>query len=330
MGNWLLLEPWMSPSLYDKLPLTDEYTFSQQLGSEAERVLRRHRETWITENDFKWLAERGINAVRIPFGYWILESDGPFVKSPEVLDHAIDLCERYKIQAVLDLHGLPGFQSGEGHSGRRRHFRWPADEGHLRHSLDVIEALAGRYAGRKGVSALSLVNEPSERLSRDVLVSFYAAAAERVRRHMPPEEVAVVISAYPENRMSEFHGCLPEVPNVWTDVHLYQSFCDWPNEDPFSYIRAAAERHDRLRHWLSQGEVIVGEWSLSWPSRLVGPKSELSSLAHEGLMRAYADVQLASFEATRGWFFWSYKVEDRPEWSFRDAVERGWMPDCYS
>ena len=31
-----------------------------------------HRNTWITEDDFSLMAGAGINAVRIPVGYWVL------------------------------------------------------------------------------------------------------------------------------------------------------------------------------------------------------------------------------------------------------------------
>jgi len=35
------------------------------------------------------------------------------------------------------------------------------------------------------------------------------------------------------------------------------------------------------------------------------------------------------FENTRGWFFWSYKLESNSEWSFRYCVERGWLPEHF-
>jgi glucan 1,3-beta-glucosidase len=46
-------------------------------------------------------------------------------------------------------------------------------------------------------------------------------------------------------------------------------------------------------------------------------------------MRAYGDAQLVNFDATRGWFFWTYKIEEGGAWSFRDCVGRGWLPDRY-
>jgi glucan 1,3-beta-glucosidase len=45
--------------------------------------------------------------------------------------------------------------------------------------------------------------------------------------------------------------------------------------------------------------------------------------------RGYAAAQLATFEKYLGWFFWSYKTETRPPWSFRECVNRGWLPDRF-
>jgi hypothetical protein len=48
-------------------------------------------------------------------------------------------------------------------------------------------------------------------------------------------------------------------------------------------------------------------------------------------MRSFAQAQLDGFAAADGWFFWSYKTEadHMPGWSYRQAVERGWMPSFH-
>jgi len=35
----------------------------------AKHILEKHWDTWITEEDWAWMAERGINTVRIPVSY---------------------------------------------------------------------------------------------------------------------------------------------------------------------------------------------------------------------------------------------------------------------
>jgi glucan 1,3-beta-glucosidase len=42
LGGWLVLEKWMTPSLFAGLDATDETSFCVELGAEAEERLSRH------------------------------------------------------------------------------------------------------------------------------------------------------------------------------------------------------------------------------------------------------------------------------------------------
>ena len=58
--QWLVLEPWITPSLFDGTgndAIIDEYTFCQyQDRSVAAGKLKEHWDSWITENDIKWIS----------------------------------------------------------------------------------------------------------------------------------------------------------------------------------------------------------------------------------------------------------------------------------
>jgi glucan 1,3-beta-glucosidase len=78
LGGWLVLEKWMKPSLFAGLAATDETTWCAELGSAAPARLRAHWDGWITREDFLWIADHGLNAVRIPVGHWILGAPYPW------------------------------------------------------------------------------------------------------------------------------------------------------------------------------------------------------------------------------------------------------------
>ena len=44
--------------------------------SQVRAAVTAHRDSWITEADFAMMADNGINAVRLPVGYWALARDG--------------------------------------------------------------------------------------------------------------------------------------------------------------------------------------------------------------------------------------------------------------
>lgn len=138
MGGWLLLEPWITPSLFDPWlnstnPAVDEWTFSELLGrEEASARLQQHWDTWIQREDLELAREAGITHVRIPIGYWAvsLEPYEPYVQGqwPHLL-RALEWCHELGLQALIDLHGLPGSQNGFDNSGRRGPIHWPDSPG---------------------------------------------------------------------------------------------------------------------------------------------------------------------------------------------------------
>jgi hypothetical protein len=73
--------------------------------------------------------------------------------------------------------------------------------------------------------------------------------------------------------------------------------------------------------------VIVGEWSLSLPGEAM---RGLSPVQMAAVRRSYAGTQLLNYEDTRGWFFWSYKLQAKSEWNFRHCVEQAWLPDNFA
>lgn len=60
LGGWLVLEPWITPSIFSSQSFVDEYTMGEVLGpQEGFSVLTKHWETWITEADFAKIASLG-------------------------------------------------------------------------------------------------------------------------------------------------------------------------------------------------------------------------------------------------------------------------------
>jgi glucan 1,3-beta-glucosidase len=47
LGGWLVLEKWMTPSVFEGLDAADETTFCVELGDRAESVLKPHWNNFI-------------------------------------------------------------------------------------------------------------------------------------------------------------------------------------------------------------------------------------------------------------------------------------------
>ena len=93
-----MLERWMTPGLFAGTDAVEEYTFMQTPG--AREKIRDHQKNFIREEDFRWLKEHGVDAVRIPVGYWIFEGDAPYVSAIGRLDWAFRMAEKYDLQVL--------------------------------------------------------------------------------------------------------------------------------------------------------------------------------------------------------------------------------------
>ena len=80
LGNWLVLEKWMSPALFAGTTAEDEYYLPRQLSKEVyEARIKIHRSEYITERDFVTIKSMGMEAVRIPVPYFIFGDREPFI-----------------------------------------------------------------------------------------------------------------------------------------------------------------------------------------------------------------------------------------------------------
>ena len=95
LGNWLVLEKWMSPALFDGTTAEDEYYLPTQLSSEVyEARIKVHRSEYISERDFATIKRIGLDTVRIPVPYFIFGDREPFIGCIEELDKAFNWAEK--------------------------------------------------------------------------------------------------------------------------------------------------------------------------------------------------------------------------------------------
>ncbi|EUC58895.1 glycoside hydrolase family 5 protein [Rhizoctonia solani AG-3 Rhs1AP] len=126
IGGWLVAESWMFPKEWAKIGgetcdndcsscAASEFDLVRKLGQEkADQVFTEHWTSWFTEKDVDAIAAAGLNTVRIPLGYWIIESlvDRSTEYYPrggmKHLKKALGWFKAKGIHVMLDHHALPG------------------------------------------------------------------------------------------------------------------------------------------------------------------------------------------------------------------------------
>lgn len=152
----------MNTDMFDGTDAVDEWTFDLTDGAEAK--LKSHWDTYITEADMQQIASWGINAVRIPIGYWAYNNTGtPYITGADYyLERAIGWARTAGLQVLVDCHGSPGSQNGFDNSGREGNVSWQTGD-NLNVSIAVLETMTKKYGTpdyADVVFAIELVNEP--------------------------------------------------------------------------------------------------------------------------------------------------------------------------
>ena len=264
-GNWLVIESaFLGEDIGDESSLW-ALLESRFGGSGMEKVREAYRSAWITPADFERVRALGLNSVRIPFWYGLLEDDAHPGRYSEAgwkwLDMAVEGCERSYLYCVLDLHGAPGGQSAADHTGAAgRNGLWDHPDMQKR-AADIWAAVAARYRGRAAIAAFDLLNEPMGAPDKKAIVSMNGRLIGAVRsadrdRLVVVEDGYRGLDGFPSPSEAGWSGVL------YSQHHYATMAAPWPTPQMHeSYIRAVFPVSRREQKRLN-APIYVGEWSV--------------------------------------------------------------------
>ncbi|KAE9972745.1 hypothetical protein BLS_003903 [Venturia inaequalis] len=365
IGGWLILEPWITPSIFQNvdqsLGIVDELTLCQKLPGQAPGILRHHWDTFATYDDFAKIKAAGFNLVRIPIGFWAYDNkDTAYVQGAAMyMDAAIDWCRVLGLKVIVDLHGVPGSQNGFDNSGQAMQDPfWMTDGGYqgptAQWTLDILGQIAERYAPANNhddvILAIELVNEPlgwPDVSFEDELRKFYTEGFNRVRHSS--NTTVMIHDAFLGPKT--FNNLLtPE--KVIVDHHYYHAF-----DNGLLYMTPQQHRQFACSsHTIYDGSdkaVIIGEWTGAmtdctphlngyktgnrfegtWENSTVHGKCAANhdiktwSQQMRDDTRAFIEAQMDTFEQnSKGWVWWTFKTEAAAEWDAFLLMDEGIFP----
>ncbi|MDX6320059.1 MAG: glucan 1,3-beta-glucosidase [Nocardioidaceae bacterium] len=354
LGNWLVLEKWMSPALFTGIDAEDETQLCRLLDPAAkDERFRTHRESYITESDFTFLAERGFDVVRIPVPFFIFGDYDPYVGCIDYLDRAFDWADRHGLGILIDLHTVPDSQNGFDNGGMCGVCKWHLTPDHVEFVLDLLERLTLRYRSQSALWGIEVLNEPvspelwegldiqgryppadpvyaqgSEPVPTDFLKSFYSDAYQRIRS--ASDDVTIVFhDGFRIRELADFF-LQSGFDHFFVDIHLYSMEHTWldGDDDLDGYLAFIERRFAPVIDEMSQRlPLVVGEWCLDTMS---AKALDLGPAERTHYFSTLADAQLKTWNKTDGWFFWSYKLQvdgaDLDGWDLRKSIELGYLP----
>lgn len=277
LGGWLVLEPYITPSLFEAfgtndnyLPV-DEYHFTKAYGKDkALEVLSNHWATFYTEDDFQKMKSLGLNMVRIPIGYWAFATldDDPYVQGQvEYLEMALGWCQTYGLKAWIDLHGTPGSQNGFDNSGYRDQIKWQSNDCYYYNlTYSVLGEIAKKYSAAQYddvVIGIELVNEPlGPSLNKEQLLEYYNNGYSIVR---DSGDVPVII----HDAFFQLDYYWDSVLNTEYDPNVWDVIVDHHHYQIFSVSELERSLDDKVAFACNLGKVegneyhnaVCGEWT---------------------------------------------------------------------
>lgn len=289
LGGWLVLEKWMTPSLFAETDADDEHYLAYDLPEkEYKAYIKTHRASFITEADFLRIAQEGFNIVRIPVPYFVFGDREPFIGCIEELDRAFAWAKHYGLDILIDLHTVPLSQNGFDNGGLSGVCRWAQTPSEVTFVLSVLKRLADRYKHHRALWGIEVINEPitenmwktmnplerfparddslskgSAPITFDFLEAFYLEAYQELRAILPADKVIVFHDGFELNRWKHFFK-KNKLNNIMLDTHQYLMFAELTGTDQHvdkyvEYLRDLGKQIEDVQQYVP---VFVGEWSL--------------------------------------------------------------------
>ena len=312
-GGWLVQEGWMCPTEQTDTLSTDMTLYSRFGKEKAEALIAAYQESWITEEDFKTVKELGLNVVRVPFTYMNvyhhLSDEGELLHPDEFtlredpferLDFALEMCRKYGLYLILDMHGAVGSQNGSDHSGDTSRTNLYAGtelgEAYREKTAELWALVAEHFAGESNVAGYDLLNEPT-RASGATQWDYYDVLYKAVREADPDHMIFIEATWEPNNLPSpEDYGW----ENVVYEYHHY----NWVNTNGSNTTNYSFYLSKRLNDAKEDHgvPVLIGEFN-AWgdKSRHIGKLDQTDPEANAGVLEFYNG---------EGWHWttWTYKV----------------------
>ncbi|EUC57606.1 glucan 1,3-beta-glucosidase D, putative [Rhizoctonia solani AG-3 Rhs1AP] len=323
LGGWLVLEPFISPALYEPyqpdapnyggIQAIDEWTLCQAIAANKSsggvaKVIEEHYATFITEEDFAKIAAAGLNWVRIPIPYWAVEKfpDEPFLERVawKYLLKGIEWARKYGLRINLDLHTIPGSQNGFNHSGKRGQVNWMhgvMGVANAQRSLNIIRTITefiSQDQYKDVVPFFGVVNEAqTSKIGIDTITSFYIEMHDMMRNITGWGKGPFISVHDGFQPLEQWVSFMPGSDRVALDSHPYFAFSETLDSSPLAQqvARPCSRWGARFNSTMDDyGFAAAGEWSLAFNDCGLYLNGAGSGARYDGTLSTYKGPRIGS------------------------------------
>lgn len=176
-------------------------------------------DNFITENDFKVISDWGLDHVRVPVDYNLIETeDGTYKEDGfEYIQKAIDWSKKYNLNMILDVHKTAGFSFDKNY-GEEGFFE---SEKLQERFYKLWEEFARRYGKFENMLAFELLNEVTDPALSKIWNKIAKICIGRIRKIAPT--IKILVGSYWNNSVSAVKDLDPPFDeNIVYNFHCYE------------------------------------------------------------------------------------------------------------
>ncbi|MDB5047022.1 MAG: glycoside hydrolase family 5 protein [Fibrobacteres bacterium] len=297
-GGLFVHEPWMSPLAGPTTEWDSRTTLETRFGKPAaQKLLATYWDSWATAVDFKNIAADGMNCVRMPVyfldfmddnGNWRMDSVTKAIDFARI-DKLVNAATAAGVFTVLDLHGAPGSQNGNQHSGKTTGANLYTTPRYQDMLIKFWTGMADHFKDNPAIAGYDLLNEPSSTFPGAMgqnVVDLYDRSYKAIRtldsNHIVFMEAIWAWNLLPDPKTKGWS-------NVSYSLHYYQ----WTNNSDFNTMKTFFDgKISDAKTWSVKYQVphFAGEFTLF------------------GNPQVWDYGMTAIVKENWNWTFWSYKV----------------------
>lgn len=220
---------------FDRGRTMDQFVAELCGPSYQKKFWKQWVDNYFAEADIRKMKEQGFNSVRFPLDARLLLEEEPgyhFIEEHfQLLEHYLDLCEKYGLYVILDMHAACAGQSAVScDNGVDNQPHLFLDEEGANRTIRLWQELAERCADRWIIAGYDLLNEPISLPEFDCLIpelkAFYDRLVTAVRQ-VDQKHILFIQGNRFANRLDIFdHDYDPEYHNWAICTHCYETFPD--------------------------------------------------------------------------------------------------------
>jgi len=308
LGSWLLMEGYILGGRNIAESLFKE-KFKKIYGQkELQNFECAFRNNFITENDFRNISAMGVNSIRVPFNYRLIEKK-PYSYCEEgfsYLKKVLRWADRYKLGIILDLHAAAGAQNCDWHADSSgAALLWQKKE-YRQRTFALWEAIVDRFKDEASLIGYDLLNEPVLAKKRvNILKNFYRGLIKRISAIDKKHKIFLEGNIWAQ-QIDFLKDLIGE--NISISIHTYHPLNYVMNFTPFYKFPGKIDRvlwdQNQVYKYLepyfkfsrkNKVGIFVGEFGINWRGGFWG---ELEWI--KALLKAFQEFGF-------GYTYWTYK-----------------------